>query len=67
MENGSLFKLYMIGYLTFRFLIDFIKPTPHPYFHLNNIQIACIAGIIYYVIVILRKNKKVPFKGENYA
>lgn len=47
--DGAIFQLFMIGYLLFRFVIDFIKPTPHPYFGLNNIQLACLAGLIYYI------------------
>lgn len=46
--DGALFQCFMMGYLLFRLGIDFIKPTPHPYFGLNNIQLACLAGIIYY-------------------
>ncbi|MED1201643.1 prolipoprotein diacylglyceryl transferase [Heyndrickxia acidicola] len=53
--EGYLFQLFMLGYLSFRLLIDFIKPTPHPYFYLNNIQLACIAGIVYYVQLMFKK------------
>lgn len=52
--EGLLFQLFMLGYLTFRFLIDFIKPTPHPYWVLNNIQIAAFLGIVYYLWLILK-------------
>jgi len=45
----------MISYLFFRFLIDFIKPTPHPYWLLNNIQVASLLGIIYYIWLIHKK------------
>ncbi|SHF39674.1 Prolipoprotein diacylglyceryl transferase [Seinonella peptonophila] len=48
LHDGALFQLFMIGYLSWRLLIDFIKPTPHPYWGLNNIQIACLLGLIYY-------------------
>lgn len=48
--NGGLFQLFMTGYLTFRFAVDFIKPTPHPFAGLNNIQLACIAGLAYYAV-----------------
>jgi prolipoprotein diacylglyceryltransferase len=48
LQNGQLFQLFMTGYLFWRLAVDFIKPTPHPYFGLNNIQVACIAGLIYY-------------------
>jgi hypothetical protein len=42
----------MTGYLSFRFVIDFIKPTPHPFLGLNNIQLACVAGLIYYMFLL---------------
>ncbi|WP_251549196.1 prolipoprotein diacylglyceryl transferase [Neobacillus muris] len=53
--EGLLFQLFMISYLFFRFLIDFIKPTPHPYWLLNNIQVASLLGIIYYIWLIHKK------------
>ncbi|MGV3466647.1 MAG: prolipoprotein diacylglyceryl transferase [Heyndrickxia sp.] len=54
--EGYLFQLFMPSYLVFRFMIDFIKPTPHPYYHLNNIQVACILGIFYYVQLLVKKS-----------
>ncbi|MGE8206497.1 prolipoprotein diacylglyceryl transferase [Heyndrickxia sp. NPDC080065] len=56
--EGYLFQLFMLSYLTFRLFIDFIKPTPHPYLHLNNIQLASIVGIIYYVFLMKKKGKE---------
>ncbi|MFB6467056.1 prolipoprotein diacylglyceryl transferase [Cytobacillus sp. Hz8] len=53
--EGLLFQLFMLGYLSFRFIIDFIKPTPHSYLILNNIQIASLIGMIYYIWLIRRK------------
>ncbi|MGG1678656.1 prolipoprotein diacylglyceryl transferase [Neobacillus sp. NRS-1170] len=53
--EGLLFQLFMLSYLTFRFMIDFIKPTPHPYWILNNIQLASLLGIAYYIWLINKK------------
>ncbi|MFK9094998.1 prolipoprotein diacylglyceryl transferase [Bacillus salipaludis] len=53
--EGLLFQLFMLSYLLFRFLIDFIKPTPHPYWILNNIQLASLLGIMYYLWLINKK------------
>lgn len=53
--EGLLFQLFMCSYLMFRFLIDFIKPTPHPYWILNNIQLASLLGILYYIWLINKK------------
>jgi len=47
-RNGDIFKFYLISYLTFRFLIDFIKPDFHPLLGLSAIQIACLLALIYY-------------------
>lgn len=49
--NGAIFQVFMASYLLFRFVIDFIKPTPHPYLGLNNIQLACLIGLIYYIVL----------------
>ena len=51
--NGARFKLFMIAYLLFRFLLDFIKPGYRFAFGLGSIQLACIAGLCYYLPVIL--------------
>ncbi|SEG29669.1 prolipoprotein diacylglyceryl transferase [Paenibacillus sp. UNC499MF] len=55
LPDGILFIIFMGGYLLFRLLIDFIKPTPHPYAGLNNIQLACLAGLVYYSLLLRRK------------
>ena len=47
-REGDLFKLFMVAYLSFRFLVDFIKPEFRPVFGLSAIQIACLGGLIYY-------------------
>jgi phosphatidylglycerol:prolipoprotein diacylglycerol transferase len=52
--DGGVFQLFMIGYLAFRLGVDVIKPTPHPYFGLNNVQVACVAGLLYYARLLLR-------------
>jgi phosphatidylglycerol---prolipoprotein diacylglyceryl transferase len=56
--EGFLFQFFMLAYLLFRFFIDFIKPTPHPYGIFNHIQIAAAAGVIYYIVLINRKRKE---------
>ena len=47
-QNGDLFKFYLISYLGFRFLVDFIKPDFHPFLGLSAIQLACLLTILYY-------------------
>ena len=57
LESGALFKLFMISYLFFRFMIDFIKPHYPIVFGLNTIQLTCIAGLLYYAPFILQPKK----------
>jgi phosphatidylglycerol:prolipoprotein diacylglycerol transferase len=47
-QSGDLFKIFMAGYLLFRLLVDFIKPYPGIFVGLNVIQLACLAGLLYY-------------------
>ena len=47
-QEGDLFKFYLVAYLAFRFLIDFIKPDFHPILGISAIQIACLLGLSYY-------------------
>ncbi len=48
MEQGDLFRFFMISYLGFRWAIDFIKPDFHPLLGMSAIQIACLLGLVYY-------------------
>jgi prolipoprotein diacylglyceryltransferase len=48
LANGVRFKLFMIAYLIFRLLLDFIKPGSRYLFGLGTIQISCILGLLYY-------------------
>ena len=47
-KNGSRFKIFLMSYILFRFLLDFIKPHFTFSFGLSTIQIVCIAGFIWY-------------------
>lgn len=57
LDNGALFKLFMIGYLLFRFLLDFIKPHYTWAIGLSSIQIACLLGLLYYIRYIIHPKK----------
>jgi phosphatidylglycerol---prolipoprotein diacylglyceryl transferase len=48
LANGAGFKLFMIGYIGFRFLLDFIKPHFMLNMRLSVIQITCLVGLLYY-------------------
>lgn len=45
--NGDRFKLFMVAYLGWRLLIDFLKPGL-AFGGLTAIQWACVAGVLYY-------------------
>lgn len=57
LAEGARFKIFMICYLVFRLLLDFIKP--HYTFHigLSTIQVTAIAGLLYYIAYILQPKK----------
>jgi prolipoprotein diacylglyceryltransferase len=44
LRDGELFRWFMLGYLAFRFAIEFIKPSFKPWIGLSAIQIACLIG-----------------------
>jgi phosphatidylglycerol---prolipoprotein diacylglyceryl transferase len=45
---GMRFKIFMVVYLIFRFLLDYIKPAHPILLNLSTIQLACLAGLLYY-------------------
>lgn len=45
---GAKFKLFMMTYLLFRFVLDFIKPHHTFGIGLSTIQITCLLGLMYY-------------------
>lgn len=47
-ENGARFKIFMMAYISFRFLLDFIKPHYTFSIGLSTIQITCLTGFIWY-------------------
>ena len=57
LKDGGMFKLFMIFYLVFRLLLDFIKPHYTFSFGLSTIQIACSIGLIYYSYFIFNPRK----------
>jgi hypothetical protein len=45
---GDAFKLFMVAYMLFRLLADFIKPYPRLFLGLGGIQWACVVILLYY-------------------
>ncbi|MBK7884478.1 MAG: prolipoprotein diacylglyceryl transferase [Chitinophagaceae bacterium] len=57
LAEGGRFKIFMIAYVAFRFLLDFIKPHYTFSFGLSTIQIVCALGLIYYLPYIVQPKK----------
>jgi prolipoprotein diacylglyceryltransferase len=57
LAEGGKFKIFMILYLIFRLLLDYIKPHYTVWFGLSSIQTACCAGLIYYAYFIFNPRK----------
>ena len=47
-KNGSYFKIFMISYFSFRFLLEFLKPNSYFLFGLSSIQYLCLLCLLYY-------------------
>jgi len=61
--SGFLFKLFMLSYFSFRFLLDFIKPKIEIIGNLGTIQLVCLSMIIYYIYVL--KNERNLIQPKN--
>lgn len=48
LPNGTIFQWFMISYFSFRFLLEFIKPTPFLPLGLSSIQWLCLLCLLYY-------------------
>jgi len=57
LADGSRFKLFMIAYIFFRFLLDFIKPHADLAMGLSTIQFTCLLGMVYYSPFICKPGK----------
>lgn len=57
LADGARFKIFLFSYLLFRFFIEFIKPDYFFPIGLSTIQLACLAGILYYYKLILYPRK----------
>jgi len=51
---GDAFKFFMVAYMSFRLLCDFIKPYPRVFLGFGGIQWACILVLLYYSPDIMR-------------
>lgn len=63
-EPGRLFRRFMLGYLLFRLVVEWIKPTFKPYASLSAIQAACAAGA---AVCIWQLNRRPNMTGRGDA
>jgi phosphatidylglycerol---prolipoprotein diacylglyceryl transferase len=64
LRSGDRFRIFLASYLLFRFAVDFLKPDPPPVaLGLSAIQWACLAGLLYYGLVLTNadRNASLPF------
>lgn len=62
--NGTIFRIFMISYLLFRFFLDLIKPHYSFSIGLSTIQITCIAGLAWYAPHILKVRRTPDFVSK---
>jgi phosphatidylglycerol:prolipoprotein diacylglycerol transferase len=63
-RDGDRFRFFLASYLAFRLAVDFLKPDPPPIaLGLSGIQWACVAGLLYYAMVLTNddRNASIPF------
>ena len=62
LKNGELFKLFILVYFAFRFLIEFLKPNVFFTFGLSSIQILCVICWLYFSKFIVKNLKNASKK-----
>ncbi len=55
LQSGRLFRFFLLGYMTFRFFVEFIKPSVKGYAGLSAIQIAAGCTALYCAFTLLRR------------
>jgi prolipoprotein diacylglyceryltransferase len=65
LENGARFKIFMMAYISFRFILDFIKPHYTFNIGLSTIQLTCIVGFVWYIKYFLHPKKLLVEETKN--
>lgn len=55
LPNGRRFQIFMVGYLLWRFAVEFIKPVWVLPMGISVIQLAVLGGLLYYGLVFFRQ------------
>lgn len=58
--NGELFRLFLLAYLSFRFFVEFIKPSDKPLAGLSAIQVASLIGAGWCAMSLVRGWRAAP-------
>ncbi|MES0488551.1 MAG: prolipoprotein diacylglyceryl transferase family protein [Leptospirales bacterium] len=59
LQPGVIFRLFIIAYMGYRFLIEFIKPVDSLFMGLSAIQLAAVGGFISYVYSLSKNGLKI--------
>ncbi|TCD11200.1 diacylglyceryl transferase [Pedobacter frigidisoli] len=65
--NGDRFKLFMVLYFLFRFLIEFIKPYQSLLLNLSSIHWSALLIFVYYYKFIIRISKSIFIKNQKHG
>ena len=65
LKTGILFRYFIILYLSFRFLVEFIKPVESIFLGLSSIQIVSLVVVLSYLYSLIFVFKHVPFLKKN--
>lgn len=57
LTDGARFKIFLIAYLLYRFLAEFLKENSFTLLSLSIIQLTCLAGLIYYLPTLVKPKK----------
>jgi phosphatidylglycerol---prolipoprotein diacylglyceryl transferase len=63
-REGDIFKMFMVGYFSFRLGCDFLKPDVRVLLNMSSIQWACVTVIFYYSPDIMRWLQEGASAGE---
>jgi phosphatidylglycerol---prolipoprotein diacylglyceryl transferase len=66
LADGARFKLFMVAYLLFRFLLDFIKPHYTFGIGLSTIQVTSLIGLLYYAMLYIGNKSLFSIQAVNF-
>jgi prolipoprotein diacylglyceryltransferase len=55
LQQGELWKIFILAYLGFRFFVEFVKPVRHVYLGLDIEQVTAIGAYLYYAPYLMAK------------